>query len=163
GSPGQLHALTRSLQRAAAGAALICADQEGGAVRIVRFAPSAAAPPQLDTPAAAAAAARATARGLRTYGVNVNLAPVADVPAIAAGVPLIMSSHAIYPRLSRLPASQSAAILVGLLRRELGFRGVAITDSLEARAVLSRSSVATAAVRSIRAGNDVALMTGPGS
>jgi beta-glucosidase-like glycosyl hydrolase len=38
-----------------------------------------------------------------------------------------------------------------------------ITDSLEARAVVDRSSVATAAVRSLRAGADLVLLTGPGS
>jgi beta-N-acetylhexosaminidase len=84
--------------------------------------------------------------------------------AIRAGVPLIMASHALYPALDPDHiASQSPAILGGLLRRRLGFRGAVITDSLEARAVLARSSVATAAVRSLRAGADLVLLTGPGS
>ncbi len=84
--------------------------------------------------------------------------------AIAAGVPLVMASHALYPALDpgRI-ASQSPAILDRLLRDGLGFRGVVITDSIEAAAVRRRSSVALAAVRSVEAGADLILMTGPGS
>ena len=84
--------------------------------------------------------------------------------AIAAGVPLVMVSHALYPALDpdRI-ASQSSPIIDGLLRRALGFKGVVITDSIEAAAVRRRSDVATAAVRSIAAGADIVLMTGPGS
>lgn len=84
--------------------------------------------------------------------------------AIRAGVPIVMASHALYPALDRRRiASQSPRILRGILRRELGFRGVVVTDSIEARAVLERSSVARAAVRSVAAGADVVLSTGPGS
>jgi beta-N-acetylhexosaminidase len=84
--------------------------------------------------------------------------------AIAAGVPLIMASHALYPALdpARI-ASQSPLVLDGLLRSSLGFRGVVVTDSIEAAAVRRRSSVALAAARSITAGADLVLMTGPGS
>jgi beta-N-acetylhexosaminidase len=84
--------------------------------------------------------------------------------AIAAGVPLVMLSHASYPALddNRI-ASQSRPIATGLLRRRLGFDGVVVTDSLEAAAVLARSNVATAAERSIRAGADLILMTGSAS
>jgi beta-N-acetylhexosaminidase len=75
-----------------------------------------------------------------------------------------MASHARYPALDPDHiASQSPAILGRLLRGRLGFRGAVITDSLEARAVLARSSVATAAIRSLRAGADLVLLTGPGS
>ena len=61
--------------------------------------------------------------------------------AIAAGVPLVMASHALFPGLDRERiASQSPAILTDLLRRDLRFRGVTVTDSLEADAVHARSS-----------------------
>jgi beta-N-acetylhexosaminidase len=84
--------------------------------------------------------------------------------AIVAGVPLVMVSHAWYPALdARRIASQSARVLGDLLRKQLGFRGVVMTDSIEAQAVLERSDVATAAVRSVRAGADVVLSTGSGS
>ena len=84
--------------------------------------------------------------------------------AIAANVPLVMVSHAVYPAYDADHiASQSRAILTTLLRGELGFKGVAATDSMEARAVLARSSVAVAAERSLRAGADLLLLSGQGS
>jgi beta-N-acetylhexosaminidase len=84
--------------------------------------------------------------------------------AIDANVPLIMASHALYPALDpEQIASQSPAILQDLLRGELGFDGVVITDSLEADAVLARSSVEVAAERSLAGGADLLLMTGRGS
>lgn len=85
-SPAQLRLLTRQLQRAARGGALVCVDQEGGSVRNVPWAGPDAAQPAQSTPALAAAAARQTARDLRAIGVNVNLAPVADVPSGPASV-----------------------------------------------------------------------------
>lgn len=74
-----LTALTDDLQRAAGGRALVSTDQEGGQIRSVPFAAPQASPSTLSTTAAAGAAARAGARDLRRAGVNVNLAPVADV------------------------------------------------------------------------------------
>jgi beta-N-acetylhexosaminidase len=75
-----------------------------------------------------------------------------------------MASHALYPALDpEHIASQSPAILRDLLRGELGFDGLAITDSLEAEAVLARSSVEVAAERSLAGGADLLLMTGRGS
>jgi beta-N-acetylhexosaminidase len=84
--------------------------------------------------------------------------------AIAARVPLIMSSHARYPRLDgdRI-ASQSPAILTELLREQLGYEGVVITDSIEAAAARATGSTEQIAIRSIRAGNDIVLTTGKGS
>jgi len=84
--------------------------------------------------------------------------------AIAAKVPIVMSSHAVYPRLdARHIASQSPAILKTLLRDQLGFTGVVMTDSAEAAAVRSTGSTEQVAVRSVRAGNDIVLTTGQGS
>lgn len=84
--------------------------------------------------------------------------------AINAGVPLVMSSHAVYPALdSRHIASQSPAVLEQLLREKLGFKGVVITDSIEAAAVRATGSTEQAAIRSIEAGDDVVLTTGHGS
>src|SRR6185436_20413272 len=83
---------------------------------------------------------------------------------VDAGAPLVMASHALYPALDRDHiASQSPKILGPLLRDELGFDGVVITDSMEADAVTSRSSVEVAAERSLMAGADLILMTGQGS
>lgn len=84
--------------------------------------------------------------------------------AIAAKVPLIMSSNARYPRLDpdRI-AAQSPKVLDGLLRKELKYEGVIITDSIEAAAVRATGETEQIAVRSVRAGNDIVLTTGQGS
>jgi beta-N-acetylhexosaminidase len=84
--------------------------------------------------------------------------------AIAAGTEYVMAGHATYPALDGLHiASQSPAIIDGLLRRELGFKGVVMTDSLEAAAVQDVTDVEEAAVASAEAGVDVLLTTGRGS
>ncbi len=84
--------------------------------------------------------------------------------AIAAHVPLVMASHALYPSLDPdAIASQSRYVLHRLLRQRLGFAGVVVTDSLEARAVTERAGPAEAGVRSVRAGADLVLTTGAGS
>jgi beta-N-acetylhexosaminidase len=230
--------LTARLQRAAGGAALVATDQEGGEIRNLTWAAPAAGQAAAATPERARADARAAAHDLRAAGVNVNLAPVADVAsgpvmrgrsfpgdakqvaaltraavegyrgtrvaatakhfpglgaatentddapvsltrtpeqllgedlppfraAIAARVPLVMASHAVYPSLDpRAIASQSSYVLQRLLRQRLGFRGVIVTDSIEAKAVTERSGPAVAGVRSVRAGADLVLTTGPGS
>jgi beta-N-acetylhexosaminidase len=92
----------------------------------------------------------------------------ADLPpfkaGIDAGAPLVMVGHAVYPALDPdAVASQSRAVVTDLLRGELGFRGVAITDSIEAQAVRGRMGPAEAAVASVRAGIDLVLTTGRGS
>jgi beta-N-acetylhexosaminidase len=84
--------------------------------------------------------------------------------AIRAGVPLVMVSHARYPALDRRRiASQSPAIIRELLRDRLGFRGVVITDSMEAQASLATGSITTVSERAVRAGADLLLLTGRGS
>jgi beta-N-acetylhexosaminidase len=84
--------------------------------------------------------------------------------AVRAKVPLVMASHAFYPGIDKnRPASQSKAILGGLLRKGMKFKGAIVTDSIEARGVLRYSSVEVAAERSIDAGADLVLMTGSGS
>jgi beta-N-acetylhexosaminidase len=84
--------------------------------------------------------------------------------AIRAGVPLVMVGHARYPALDRARiASQSRTIMVGLLRERLGFRGVVVTDSMEARASLATGDITTVSERAVRAGADLLLLTGRGS
>ena len=235
GDRAQWRRLTRSLQGAAGGRALVMVDQEGGDIRTVAYAGPTASQPFQGPPRGVRRSAAAAGRALRAAGIQVNLAPVADVPrpgsvmgtrsfagdergiasrtqasirglraarvaatvkhfpglggatvntddapatvevpierdlvpfrsAVEEGVPLVMLSHASYPKLdARRIASQSPPIVTGLLRERLGFEGVIVTDSLEAEAVLARSGVATAAERSIRAGADLILMTGSAS
>ncbi len=84
--------------------------------------------------------------------------------AVAAGARLVMVSHAAYPGLeadgSRArPALRSPAILGDLLRGEMGFRGVVVTDALDMAAV-DQSDVAGAAIGAIESGVDL-LLAGP--
>jgi beta-N-acetylhexosaminidase len=83
---------------------------------------------------------------------------------IEAGAPAVMAAHAQYPALDAQDiASQSRPIITGLLRGRMGFRGVVMTDSVEAAAVRVRGTPEVAAVRSIGAGADIVLTTGKGS
>ena len=84
--------------------------------------------------------------------------------AVEAGVPLVMVGHARYPALDRYRiASQSATIIEGMLREEFGFRGVVVTDSMEARASLATGTLEKTSERAVRAGADLLLLTGRGS
>ena len=83
---GSLRSLTATLQRAAGGGALVATDQEGGPIRSVAFAPPESSQGALGSPAAARSAAAGAAGALRDLGVNVNLAPVADVAAAGAAL-----------------------------------------------------------------------------
>jgi beta-N-acetylhexosaminidase len=239
-APRQLQELTDSVTGAAPDLRpLICVDQEGGDVRIVPW-----AGPERPAPEQAAAGtvqqdALAAGRELKQVGVNVTLAPVADVPsvdgaalagrafstdpdeaaaavadsiagwheagvattvkhfpglggatvntddgpstvarsraeldqdltpfraAIEAGTEFVMVGHATYPALDPGHiASQSPAVVQGVLRDELGYDGVVMTDSLEAAAVRHVADVEQAAIASAEAGVDVILTTGRGS
>jgi len=83
--------------------------------------------------------------------------------AIAAGVQLMMTSHAIVPALSPddpRPATLNRAVLTTLLRGELGFGGVTITDALDMAAVgVGDQASAHEALDAIRAGADLLLTT----
>jgi beta-N-acetylhexosaminidase len=84
--------------------------------------------------------------------------------AIRAHVPLVMVSHARYPALdSRRIASQSRAVIEELLRGRLGYRGVVVSDSMEAAASLATGPITAASERAVRAGADLLLLTGRGS
>jgi len=88
---------------------------------------------------------------------DVNLPPFRA--AIDEGVSGIMSSHAIYPALDDgLPATLSPAILDGLLRKDMGFEGLILTDDLEMGAIKSKWGVAAGALTSFRAGADILLI-----
>jgi beta-N-acetylhexosaminidase len=76
--------------------------------------------------------------------------------AIAAGVAAVMPGHLRVAGLTAgLPATQSPAALQGLLRGELGFTGLIISDALEMRAVSGPHGIASAAVRAVAAGVDL--------
>src|SRR6185503_4586847 len=79
--------------------------------------------------------------------------------AVAAGVGAMMTFHGSLPALdsSRVPATLSPAIIGGLLRRDLGFRGIAITDAMDMRGVLDQFGGVEAAQRAVAAGADVLI------
>jgi len=79
--------------------------------------------------------------------------------AIAAGVPAIMSAHIVMTALDPdFPATLSSAVLGGVLRRELGFQGVIVTDSLDMGAIANTYTIPKAALRAFLAGCDLLLI-----
>lgn len=235
----QIDKLHRVAARAGQPPPLIATDQEGGEVK--RFADL---PPDLSAPEMGADGARSaesqgrkTGRALADLGINVDLAPVADVPAVdgafiesrsfgehpgrvaklttafgtgleSAGVAatakhfpglgyaidntdfgastvdasrhaiargfgpfraaansgfdLIMTSNATYPAYDdEQPASLSRRFVSGILREQLGFQGVVITDALGAGAITAAGyDGGEAAIAATRAGNDLLLFAG---
>ena len=79
--------------------------------------------------------------------------------AIEAGVATIMTAHVLVPALDEeRPASLSKAIITGLLRHELQYPGVILSDDLEMKAIAAGYQVPEAAVMAIEAGCDGALI-----
>jgi beta-N-acetylhexosaminidase len=61
------------------------------------------------------------------------------VAGIRAGAPVVMTAHILYPAIdAERPATLSAAVLKGLLRRDLGFEGIILTDGFEMGALSNR-------------------------
>lgn len=79
---------------------------------------------------------------------------------IRAGAAFVMVGHIAAPNVTgdQTPASLSYEITTELLREELGFVGVAVTDSMQMRAVTDQYGAGEAAVRAIQAGIDIILM-----
>jgi beta-N-acetylhexosaminidase len=239
----QLRSLTAALQAKAAeeGAELpllIAVDQEGGTLQRIHgsapYTPSARWLGSRSTPAEAADLATRTGKVLLGLGVNMNLAPVADVvsgdsfirrrtyswnpavvsefvsavvtayqesgiiavvkhfpghgsadgnphdrevisyasrdtfegvhlppfkAAIAAGAKGIMVSHIrVWAYDGARPASQSEAVVDGLLKRRLGYDGLVVTDSIRMAASADRIGIAAAAVEALDAGCDLLLV-----
>jgi beta-N-acetylhexosaminidase len=86
GSEADWRRLTGAVQRHARGDALVMVDQEGGEIRTVGWAGPAAGQPSQGDAGAVRRSARQAGRQLSRSGVNVNLAPVADVPGGPAPV-----------------------------------------------------------------------------
>ena len=237
-APEQVRSLTAELRAGAADDPVIAIDEEGGDVTRVAFSsgssyPGNAALGAVDDVALTRAVYQAIGRDLAALGVNLNLAPCADVlsfadspavgtrsfgadtdlvsrhtaaavaglqdagvaactkhfpghgrtgtdthlaiatvegglddlrrrdlppfvAAIKAGTTAIMPSHLRVPELTGdLPATVSGAALTGLLRGELGFDGVIISDALEMRATRDMFGIPGAAVLAVAAGTDL--------
>jgi beta-N-acetylhexosaminidase len=90
-----------------------------------------------------------------------NLELVPFRAAIAAGAGSIMTGHLSIPALepdSNTPATLSHNILSGLLRDELGFQGLVVTDAMDMGGITVRFAPGEAAVRAVLAGADALLM-----
>ena len=79
--------------------------------------------------------------------------------AIAAGVESVMTAHLVLPELDpKQPATLSKAVLTDLLRRQMRFNGLVVTDALVMEAISARHGAAEAAVLAFEAGADLILM-----
>jgi beta-N-acetylhexosaminidase len=244
-SAASLRAITARLEQAAADGGqpplLIAVDQEGGPVKTISWIPPTISPRrmgELGSSEIAHRQGRRTGVALLDLGVNLDLAPVGDVPAsrssfmylqgrtwsfgaartsrlanafalgladggalasmkhfpglgfaqlntdthvvhitatksqlspglkpyraaVTNGVPLVMLSNAVYDAYDRAHAAGwSRTIGTTLLRGQLGFGGVTITDSLDGAAQARGIAVDPLAVRAARAGTDMLLLTG---
>ncbi len=81
--------------------------------------------------------------------------------AIDAEADLIMTAHVIFPAFEPepIPATLSHAVLTGLLREQMGYEGVIVTDCLEMHAIAKHFSIPEAAVRAAQAGADLLLVS----
>jgi beta-N-acetylhexosaminidase len=133
------------------GAAAISGYQAGGLLACAKHFPGhgdTAVDSHLDLPSVSGGRARLDA---------VELAPFRA--ACAAGVGSVMTTHILFPSLdASRPATLSRAILTNLLRNEMGFNGLIVSDCLEMSAIAHREGSAQGAVQAIRAGADVALV-----
>ncbi len=83
---------------------------------------------------------------------------------VDAGVAAVMVAHIWYPALEpeeNLPASLSHNIITGILREELGFQGIILTDAMDMGAIDTQYGYPTAAIMAIKAGVDI-VSPGPG-
>jgi beta-N-acetylhexosaminidase len=82
---------------------------------------------------------------------------------INARLNAVIVAHAHYPAFdgpAALPSSLSKNIVTGVLRDEMGFKGLVITDDLEMGAVAKTREMPEAAIQAIEVGNDMVLITG---
>ncbi len=136
---------------AADGAAFAAGLQAGGIVPVVKHFP-----------------------GLGNASANTDVKPAVTLPwttlehaglipferAFAAGAPAVMIANASVPGVTALPASISPALISGVLRSQLGFQGLVITNSLSAGALVDIGyPVPKAVVAAISAGADMVLFT----
>jgi beta-N-acetylhexosaminidase len=136
---------------AADGAAFLTGLQAGGILPVVKHFP-----------------------GLGNATANTDVKPATTLPwstlehaglipferAFTAGAPAVMIANASVPGLTTLPASISPALITGVLRNQLGYQGLVMTDSLSSGALVDIGySVPKAVVAAVAAGADMVLYT----
>lgn len=133
------------------GAAFDRGLRSGGVLSCAKHFPGhgdAAVDPHLDLPVFAG-----TMERLR----STELVPFAA--AVASGVPLIMTAHILLPQIDpQQPASLSRLMIEEVLRRQMNFRGVILADDLGMGAIAKRFGAGEAAVRTLQAGTDIAML-----
>lgn len=79
---------------------------------------------------------------------------------IEAGAKFVMVGHISYPNIlnSDIPASLSYTMVTDILRTEMGFDGIVITDAMNMGAIANRYNSSEAAVKAVEAGVDIILM-----
>ncbi|MBZ5660761.1 MAG: beta-N-acetylhexosaminidase [Acidobacteriia bacterium] len=88
---------------------------------------------------------------------SAELVPFAT--AVAVGMPTMMTAHILLPQIDpENPASLSRVVLYGILRRHMGFHGVILADDLGMGAIAKRYARGEAAVQTLRAGTDIAML-----
>ncbi len=81
--------------------------------------------------------------------------------AVDIGVGSVMIAHLEVPALDSgkaLPASLSPSTITGVLRNELGFQGLVVTDAMDMRGLMRGNSIGDVAVKAVKAGVDILLM-----
>ena len=94
------------------------------------------------------------------YGRLDTLELVPFRAGIDAGAQVVMSAHIAFPAFTGddEPGTLSAAVMTGLLRDSLGFRGMVVTDALDMGAIVAKYGAGEATVRAFLAGSDLLLM-----
>lgn len=88
---------------------------------------------------------------------NMELIPFAE--SIKNGADMVMVSHILLPKIdSNNPASFSKTIITDMLRKDLAFNGVIITDDMTMGAIIKNYNIGEAAVKSLIAGTDIVMV-----
>lgn len=97
--------------------------------------------------------------------VNKSLAELEELElipfqaAVENGADVVMAAHILLPKIDPdYPTSMSKVVLTDMLRKQLGFNGVIITDDMTMGAIADNYSIAQAAVQSVKAGSDIILV-----
>ncbi|MET0959132.1 MAG: glycoside hydrolase family 3 N-terminal domain-containing protein, partial [Psychrobacillus psychrotolerans] len=79
--------------------------------------------------------------------------------AINHGTEVVMTGHILLPKIDpTYPASLSEKIIKGILRKQLGYEGIIITDDMTMKAIVNTFEIGEAAVSAVKAGNDIVLV-----
>ncbi|KAJ5801678.1 CAZyme family GH3 [Penicillium psychrosexuale] len=137
------------------GSAFIHAQQGDGVVATVKHFPGLGGASTTENTDVEPVTINFTKEELRT----VDMAPYTK--AIAAGVDMVMASWAIYPSLdAKYPSGLSKAIIQNELRGRLGFKGVTITDAIEAGSLVAFGDQGPRGLLAAQAGMDLLLASG---